>query len=378
MSVYKPKGSEIFVYDFQWRGHRFSGSTGAKSKRQAEQIERGERDKAKRAADKAASINSSPITLDVACGRYWDEVGQHAKSSSQIEWSIDYLLKHFGEDKPLREITDADVANLVAKRRADFVENFLIKKHRVQSTPKRVSSGTVNRSVTEPLRRIMLRARDVWGKEVGRVNWRQHKLKEPKERIRSMSDDEETRFFAKLAPGYVAITTFAMRTGCRAMECINLKWSDIDWGNRRITILGKGNKIATIPMPIDVRDLLFPMQENGSLFVFTLPSSKHGEVRRITYRGFYSAFYDATRRAGVVNFRIHDLRHTAATRVVRATGNLKMAQKLLRHEDISTTAKYAAVLDDDLRDALDAMAAQKVPGKVPAPTANSLGKKTNR
>ncbi len=64
-----------------------------------------------------------------------------------------------------------------------------------------------------------------------------------------------------------------------------------------------------------------------------------------------------------MSLRIHDLRHTAATHVVQATGNLKMAQKLLRHDDISTTAKYAAVLDDDLRDALDAMLSQKVPRK---------------
>lgn len=328
MSVYKPKGSEVFVYDFQWRGRRFSGSTGVKAKREAQQIEREKRGEVKRTAERLAAVSSKPITLDLACGRYWDEVGQHAKSSRQIEWSIDYLLRHFGEDKLLCQISDADVASLVARRRGDHVDNFMVKKHKARSTSKRVTPATVNRSVTEPLRRIMLRARDVWGKEIGRVNWRQHKLKEPKERIRSMSADEEARVFAELPPSYAAIVTFAVRTGCRAMECINLKWSDIDWGNRRITVLGKGNKIATIPMPVDVRDLLFPMQENGSPYVFTLPPTKLGEIRRITYRGFYSAFYDATRRAGVVNLRIHDLRHTAATRIVQSTGNLKMAQKL--------------------------------------------------
>ncbi len=186
------------------------------------------------------------------------------------------------------------------------------------------------------------------------------------------------RIFGAISPGYLAITKFALRTGCRAMECINLKWSDIDWGNRRTTILGKGSKVATIPMPIDVCDMLFEMQENGSPYVFTLPPTKDNAVRRITYRGFYSAFYDATQRAGVVNLRIHDLRHTAATRLVQATGNLKLAQKLLRHEDISTTAKYAAVIDEDLREALDAMPGQKVPGKIPEKPSKPLNKKKNR
>jgi len=60
---------------------------------------------------------------------------------------------------------------------------------------------------------------------------------------------------------------------------------------------------------------------------------------------------------------------------VQATGNLKMAQKLLRHEDISTTAKYAAVLDADLRDALDAMAMQEVPGKAPESDTKPLKEK---
>ncbi len=167
MSVYKPKGSQTFVYDFWWRGHRFSGSTGTKSKRQAEQIEREKREEARRAAAKTAAAQEGPITLDIACGRYWDEVGQHAKSAKQVEWSINYLLTHLGEDKFLHDITDADVAALVARRRNDHVDNFMIKKHKVTSKPKRVTPATVNRSVTEPLRRIMLRTRDFWGRKSG-------------------------------------------------------------------------------------------------------------------------------------------------------------------------------------------------------------------
>ncbi|MBY5837123.1 tyrosine-type recombinase/integrase [Rhizobium leguminosarum] len=57
--------------------------------------------------------------------------------------------------------------------------------------------------------------------------------------------------------------------------------------------------------------------------------------------------------AGVTNFRFHDTRHTAATRVLRKS-NLRVAQRLLGHADIATTAKYTHALDDDLRDALEA------------------------
>jgi integrase len=54
-----------------------------------------------------------------------------------------------------------------------------------------------------------------------------------------------------------------------------------------------------------------------------------------------------------VNYRFDDNRHTAATDLLRATGNLKTVQKLLRHANIATTAKYAHVLDDDVREGME-------------------------
>ncbi len=114
-------------------------------------------------------------------------------------------------------------------------------------------------------------------------------------------------------------------------------------------------------MSVDVRKLLCQMRTNSDQFVFMKPAPLRKddflELRvRITYRALYSAFRVATIRAGIIALRVHDLRHTAATRLVNQAGNLKMAMKLLRHEDISATVKYAAVLDEDLRAALDAMA----------------------
>ncbi|HEY9057509.1 MAG TPA: tyrosine-type recombinase/integrase, partial [Aurantimonas sp.] len=51
-----------------------------------------------------------------------------------------------------------------------------------------------------------------------------------------------------------------------------------------------------------------------------------------------------------------DTRHTAATRLVRASGNLKLAQRMLGHADLATTTKYAHVTQDDLRAAMEAAA----------------------
>lgn len=59
--------------------------------------------------------------------------------------------------------------------------------------------------------------------------------------------------------------------------------------------------------------------------------------------------------AGLDDFRLHDLRHTTATRLLRETGNLRLVQKLLGHEEIGTTTKYAHASDEDLRTGLESV-----------------------
>jgi integrase len=58
--------------------------------------------------------------------------------------------------------------------------------------------------------------------------------------------------------------------------------------------------------------------------------------------------------AGVTDFRLHDTRHTTATRIARKS-NLKVAQKLLGHSDIRMTLRYVHAMQDDVRDALEAI-----------------------
>ncbi len=70
MSVYKPSGSPFYQYDFQMRGRRFHGSTKCKSRREAEAVERGDREGAKELL-KVATGGVETLTIDVAAGRYW-------------------------------------------------------------------------------------------------------------------------------------------------------------------------------------------------------------------------------------------------------------------------------------------------------------------
>jgi integrase len=73
----------------------------------------------------------------------------------------------------------------------------------------------------------------------------------------------------------------------------------------------------------------------------------------------------ALKRAGIRDFSFHDLRHTAATRVLRATGNLNIVKRMLRHENIRTTVKYAHSQHDDVLEGMEAAAAHQVPTNGP-------------
>ncbi|MBA1156888.1 tyrosine-type recombinase/integrase [Microvirga mediterraneensis] len=355
MSVYRPKDkdgntSPFYVYDFQYKRRRFHGNTECRTKSEARKVEERERERAKELLRNEAVLAEAPMTLDIACGKFWIDIGQYYNGNARktFKSSLAWLVKHAGADLLLSEVTNRLVSDLVATRRGEGVKN-----------------ATVNRTVTEPLRRVLRKAADAWDQKVGKINWDSHLLEEPDERVRELTKDEEARIVAALTEDYQAVFRFALLSGFRLSECVNLKWSDIDWHGRTVSVLGKGNKRAKIPLTKDLRELLFPLQGRHPEAVFAYkvrrPRKGHrakGEYCPMTYEGTKTAWRRALAKeeTGVTDFRFHDNRHTAATRLLRSSGNLKLVQKLLRHEDIATTTKYAHVTDEDLRLAMETAA----------------------
>src|SRR5829696_2588035 len=98
------------------------------------------------------------------------------------------------------------------------------------------------------------------------------------------------------------------------------------------------------PVPATAEAARFPL--NPGRRRPAVPSMR----RPITDGGFKTRWRRHVRDAGIAEgFRRHDTRHTAGTRYVRATGNLKGAQRLLGHARIETTTRYAHVLLEDIR-----------------------------
>ncbi|NJL06984.1 MAG: site-specific integrase [Methylacidiphilales bacterium] len=355
MSVYRPKNSPYYQFDFQWEGSRFHGSTKRKSRREAEAVERAELERAKReaAATKAASTS---LRLDDVAGRYWTEVGQHHAGKDNTWRDIARIVDYFGANKLLTDITDDDVAKLVAWRRGHRIVRS--KKKAKQADLPLIKPATVNRSTTEVLRKLFTRAKD-WGVRFDREpRWRRHMLAEPQERVRELVGDEGDRLDAQTRADYLAFFAFARATGLRLRECL-LKWSEVDWDAGQIRKPGKGGRTVVTPMTAEVRAILAPLRGHHPEHVFTYVAARtrggrvKGHRYPITCSGLKTTWRRLRAKAEVAGFRFHDFRHDVGTKLLRQTGNLKLVQKALNHADIKTTAKYAHVLTDEVAAALE-------------------------
>ncbi len=131
----------------------------------------------------------------------------------------------------------------------------------------------------------------------------------------------------------------SMHTGVRRGELFNLKWTDIDFGQRTtLTVRGEGSKSGQtrhIPLNQAAVDTLLQWQrqnDNGQL-VF------HNNGKKFT--NVNSAWRNVLQDAGISNLRWHDLRHTFASNLVMAGVDLNTVRELLGHKDIKTTLRYA-------------------------------------
>ena len=371
MSVYKRKNCPTFSYDFQRGGRRFSGDTGCTTKREAEAVERTRIEDAKRElAQGHAAIKA--LTLNYVMGRYWTETGQHHAGADNTERDLKRLLEYFGESVTLTAITDDDVAKLVAWRRGHRLPG----KGRQRERPT-ISSATVNRSTTEVLKKLFTYAKDVLRAHFdAEPVWRKHMLEEPQERVRELRDDEAARLNAAMRDDYAPFFAFLHGSGVRRNEALTLRWSEVDFALGLISKPGKGAKKIVVPITSALRDILFPLQGHDGEYVFTYVAERTQKERRrgdaiiqpatvagarypLTVEGVKTRWRRLRQAAGVDGFRLHDYRHDFGTKLLRATGNLKLVSKALNHARIETTSRYAHVADSEVAAAIEAMQAQR-------------------
>jgi len=199
----------------------------------------------------------------------------------------------------------------------------------------------------------------VYKTEVPEIDLKSAETKEPRERVRELTTDEQSRLFAALPQEFHPMVAFALMTGARISTITGLLWREVDMPNREITFRLKGDELMIFPINGELAALLSALPKSNVMesrrYVFTRVDGHSAERIQIVASGgvFGTVWRKALLDAGIDNFRFHDLRHTFATRMLRKTQNISLVSKLLGHTNIETTSRYAHVLTSDLRDALD-------------------------
>jgi integrase len=354
MTTYRPKNSTIYLYDFVMKGDRKHGSTGCKTKRDADRFEAHKRAEiALQQRDRKKPL----ITLDAAAANYEAHLRANGKWSTTQDYLIANIIEGLGADRYLSDITEQDLRDHFARRAA------------------LVSASSVNREieVARPIWRRHRRTHDIgempeWGEMFYAV---------PKQDPRELGFDQEDRLFAALRPDLHDFAQFALISGWRLKEVRLLRWSDLLLGERKARVRIKGGEVLSRVLSQDML-IIIANQPKKTPFVFTYvcqksrkefidakgrknPARLEGERYSFTQSGWRKPWAAALKAAGIDELRFHDLRHTAGTRILRQTGNLAIAKEALAHKSIKTTLRYAHASDDDVRRGLEAAMSRTIP-----------------
>lgn len=134
--------------------------------------------------------------------------------------------------------------------------------------------------------------------------------------------------------------TVLVWTGCRRQEILGLQWQHINFKTNMMMVTGKGMGGGTdreVPMMKPVVKILKPIKkDDGRVFPSWHPDTP-------THK-----FVDTVRACGV-KARLHDLRHSAVTYMLKSGIPIQVVQKIVGHAELATTEIYTHVLNDVMK-----------------------------
>ena len=312
--VYTRSGYYYLYYCFE--GKRYREATGTRNKRLAEDI-------------------LKKREIEIRENKFFD-----VKRKTKIkfkDFAAEYLERHAKPNKRSWENCDSQYINRFNQY---FGEKLLFqidlknidqyRGFRLQS----VSKSMVNRE-TRCLRTMLNKA----------IEWNylsENPVKKIKdfserdcERTRYLSPDELSRLLDACYPLLKAFVTIAVHTGMRINDLRFLRWQDIDFHHNKITFVQQKTRERTdIPMNDVMRKTLLSIHKSEkSPYIFASDKGKPSS--------FKHAFENARRRAGIQDFRFHDLRHTFATYLRMSHVDLKTIMELLGQKSFEMVLRYS-------------------------------------
>ena len=323
MKIVKRNGN--YYLDYYFRGRRVREKVGS----------------SKGAAVRARSVREGEIlqgrfkivpkrgapTFEILADKYSSLVSIHKRGHHVERFILKTLNAYFGKYR-ISDLTVEDAEKYKTKRSQS------------------VKPATINRGLT--LAKHMLAKAVEWEMIADNPFRGVRNLEVPKRDERVLSADEEVKLFAAcdqvrsrlLRP----LVVLALHSGLRRGELLGLEWSRVDLDQRTIRILNAKSEAGrrVIPMNATVHSLLSDLAKSATSPLVFPSNRKPGQKQLDLKKGFKKA----VQLAGIPHIRFHDLRHSFATRLIRAGVDIITVQKLLGHSKITMTERYAHSLAD--------------------------------
>ena len=338
-----PSGAKVFVVQCRGSGRsqrvtlcRYGLMTVEQARRQAAltiaRIKNGEDLKPK--AD--PELDNGPTqTVAMAADRYLNEhVAIHCRETSARMYKRllnKFILPAHG-DVPVREVTRQHVLDLHLK-----LQHIPYQANRVLEIQSKIFNLV-----------------ELWGWRGDKGNPCRHVRKYKEEKRERFLSDEEFRRLGEVvnemeATGSVTVYEAAairllMLTGCRKNEIVKLKWKDVDINAGEIRIPDGKTGARLVPLSPAAAEVLsgLPRKAKQPWVILGIRSGRHlGDLQ--------PAWERIRECAGLDDVRIHDLRHSFASRALALGESLPMIGKLLGHTQVQTTARYAHLQRDSIK-----------------------------
>lgn len=167
-----------------------------------------------------------------------------------------------------------------------------------------------------------------------------------------MTQAEAEQFISACNDDFRDVVLTAIYTGFRSCEIKTLRWPSVDMTRRTITVLasnGKNKDLKCVPMNDDLFAMFKRIQSernqapDGLVFL-----SRYGKP----WKSWRTAFENARQRAGIADFRFHDLRHCFVSWLAMNGTTKKAMMELLGHRDGKMTDRYTHLSEDYRRQAV--------------------------
>ncbi|HAT8370924.1 site-specific integrase [Legionella pneumophila serogroup 1] len=273
-------------------------------------------------------------TLAEMIDRYIKEVIPHKPKNSK---NTVLHLKWWQEE--LGQYSLADVSPALIAEKRDKLASGITTRNRLR-TP-----STVVRYLAALSHAFTMAVKE-WGWIEDSPMRRVTKPKEPRGRVRFLSDDERSLLLNECKKSesqylYIAVV-LALSTGARKMELMGLRWKDIDLNRHIITLHEtKNGERRILPLTGHALELINQLAKVRRLNC-DLVFPNHKFTKPIDLR---TPFETAVKRAGITDFRWHDLRHSCASYLAMNNASLAEIAEILGHKTLQMVKRYAHLSD---------------------------------